>query len=153
MAVFFYGNEVGHCAGDPSMIGSRLKLHHRCEPILVLQRLSHRSIAWADACADEGPVKVLPGIEEFIQVHRLVSAMKIADADVENAGSEVCAIISRFCDRMRQVCKMGELQSLAHGNSLGRERKRHWRTNSAPSITIDCNNVNMPLQGQHQCRD
>jgi hypothetical protein len=100
------------------MVGSGLELHHRSEPILRLQGLSHRPVTGANACADESPIKVFASIEEIIQIHRLVSAMKVADANVKDAGTELHTMIAWRSYGWLQIRELGQVQDPAHDDGF-----------------------------------
>jgi hypothetical protein len=96
------------------MIGSGLKLHHRGEPVLRLEGLSHCPVTGANACADQSPIKVFAGIEQIIQIHCLMRPVEVANADVKNAGSELRAMVARPGYGGLQVREMAQVQGLTH---------------------------------------
>ena len=70
--------------GDASV---RLRLAS-CSTTVVSQScaaelLAHGHVGLAHAGADDRPVAVAPGVEEVVEIDRLMGAMKIADADMD----------------------------------------------------------------------
>ena len=59
------------------------------QPILRLEFLPHVLVGNAHAGPDQGPVAVDPQIEQRVEIDRLVGAMEIADAEMDDAGREV----------------------------------------------------------------
>ena len=49
--------------------------------------LAHVDVGVAHARADERPVVVVAGVEQVVEIDRLMGAVEVADADVEDAGA------------------------------------------------------------------
>lgn len=60
--------------------------------ILAGQGIAHAHIGRHDTHADDAPIQGLALIHQFIEVHRLVSAMESANTEVDNARGDVSAV-------------------------------------------------------------
>ena len=70
-------------------------LDHGGQPILLLELLAAGLLAVEDAGADDRPVVVEPGIEQVVEIDRLMRAVEVADAEMQDAGLERGAIVFR----------------------------------------------------------
>ena len=86
---------VDHGAGNVGSAMVGLLLDHGGEPVLPHQLLPHRLIGRAYAGAHQRPVVPLTQIEQRVEIDGLMGAMKIADAEMHNAGGETGAGIGR----------------------------------------------------------
>ncbi len=59
------------------------------QPVLRLELFPHVDVGLAHAGADDRPIAIDPGIEQVVEIDRLMGAVKVADADMEDAGLEV----------------------------------------------------------------
>ena len=62
----------------------RLLLDDRRQPVLRLKLCAHVDVRLAHARADERPVAIGAGVEEIVEIDRLMGAMKVADADMND---------------------------------------------------------------------
>jgi hypothetical protein len=98
----------------PGDIGAGLEFHHRGKPVLRLERLPHRPVASTDAGTDQSPIEISSGIEEIIEVHGLVGAVKVTNTNMQDASLKLFTGISRLGDAGRQVREISEIQALVH---------------------------------------
>jgi hypothetical protein len=77
----------------------RLLLDDGRQPILATQRLAHQFVGVAHAGSDDRPVEVGAGVEQFVEINRLMGAMEIADADMKDARLELASRVSGRGDR------------------------------------------------------
>ena len=65
----------------------------------------------------------LAGVEEVVEIDRLMRAMKIADADMQDSGAQRVTAVARLGDGGRQGAEARKIQGLAHvGTRLRRGR-------------------------------
>ncbi len=58
---------------------------------------------------------VFAGIEQVVQINRLVGAVEVSDADMQDAGMERLASVLRPGNCRGQIREIGKIQALAHG--------------------------------------
>jgi hypothetical protein len=68
-------------------------LDHGGQPILRHQLLAHGFVGIAHAGADKGPVVTGAGGEQIVQVDGLMSAMEVADAEMDDPGGEGASVV------------------------------------------------------------
>ena len=95
-------DEAGHGARHPGGIRTGLQLHHGGEPVLRLKSAAHGLIARAHAGPEQRPVEMPAPVEQVVEIDRLMGAVKIADADMQDAGAQGIAGVVRPCDRGRK---------------------------------------------------
>ena len=93
-------DEVDHRPGHPDRRRLRLLLDDRRQVILSGELGAHVDVVFAHAGADDRPVVIAPGGEQIVEINRLMRAMEIADADVNDAGAEIGAVIARRGDAL-----------------------------------------------------
>lgn len=108
--------------------------------------MAHCPVTGANACADESPFMIFAGIEQVVQIHRLMGAVEVTDADVENPGPELCTTVIRPGYGRLQVREMVQVQGPAHDLGFSWSRQRcNFINDFPPSINTARNNVNNQL--------
>ena len=94
MAARVAGHQViDHRAGDARLHVPAVLLDHRGQPVLFGQLLAAGLFALEDAGADQRPVMIVSRIEQFVEIDRLMRAMEIADAEMQEAGLQLGAVV------------------------------------------------------------
>ena len=112
---------VDHRADDLRRRAGRVELDQRRQAVLAQELLALRGVVRANAGADDCPVVVEPELEQPVQVPGLVRAVEVAEPDMDDAGGQRGAVISRPRDRLRQVAQRG-VRKANHGHAPGRPR-------------------------------
>ncbi len=81
-----------------TVVARGLLLDDRRQPVLRLELRAHVDVRLAHARADERPVVVGAGVEKVVEIDRLMGAMEVADADVDDSRLEIGAPIFRDRD-------------------------------------------------------
>ena len=81
-------DEIHHRPGDPRRAGVGASSVTVVSQSCPSRAAAHRSVAGAHAGADDSPVAAFAGPEQVVQVHGLVRPVKVADADMEDAGAQ-----------------------------------------------------------------
>ncbi len=98
--------EVDHHAGDVRLPVARILLDHRGQPVLLLQLLAACLLALEHAGADDRPVMSVARVEQIVEIDRLMRAVEIADAEMQDAGLEVVARIFRHGDAVGSFSRL-----------------------------------------------
>ncbi len=114
--------EVGHATGDPGAHMAGILLDHRGQPILFLQLPAACLLAVEHARADDRPIMSEASIEQIVEINGLVRAVKIADAEMHDAGLERRAVVMRAGDIWRQLVEVGEGEFDGHRQVLAVSR-------------------------------
>ena len=102
--------EVDHDAGHARLHVAAVLLDHGGQPVLLLELLAADLLAVEHAGADQRPVMVAAGVEEVVEIDRLMRAMEIADAEMQDAGAQGAALVG------------------GRGHVAGKFAKRCWTT-------------------------
>ncbi len=97
--------EVDHRAGDARRQTLGVQLHDSREPVLRRQRSAAGGVERLDARADDGPVVPGSGREQAVEIDGHMRAVKVADADVQDAGRQVGAGVSGGRNTLRQAAE------------------------------------------------
>ena len=90
--------EIDHDAGDAGLPVAGVLLDDGGQPVLFLELLPSDLLAVEHAGADDRPVMTGAGVEQIVEIDRLVRAMEIADAEMHDAGRQRGAIVFRRSD-------------------------------------------------------
>ena len=85
--------EVDHDAGDARAHVAAVLLDHGGQPVLLLELVAADLLAVEHAGPDDRPVMVVAGVEQIVEIDRLMRAMEIADAEMHDAA------VQRRCGR------------------------------------------------------
>ena len=96
-------DKIDHRTGDADMRRLRLLLDDCRQPVLFLKLLTDRDVRIAHPRPDDRPVVIAPGVEQIVEIDRLMRAVKVADANMNDAGAKVRASIFRRRDACRQA--------------------------------------------------
>ncbi len=108
-------DEVDHRAGDAHRRCVGLLLDHRRQPVLRLELFAHVDVGLAHARADDRPFMVGPGVEKVVEIDRLMGAVKVADADMDDARLEIGPAVVGLAHARRQLREGGRREFDAHG--------------------------------------
>ena len=78
--------KIDHHAGDARLPVPGILLDDGRQPVLLLKLRAARFFAIEYARADDRPVMPFARIEQIVEIDRLVRAMEIADAEMQDAG-------------------------------------------------------------------
>ena len=81
----------------------RVKLDQRRQTILRQQTVPHGRIVGAHPCADDRPILRGAGLHQPVQIPCLMRPVEVAQPDMHDAGTQLCAIIVRSRNRCRQI--------------------------------------------------
>ena len=125
-AIFTDRHKVHHGAADPGGIRFRFEFHDGCQPVLRSESVANSLVVGSHAGADQRPLVVFAGIEEIVEVNRLMRAVKISDADVENTGTKHPPVVGRAANGRVEGGQRSQAERLGHGcTDLARDRLRH----------------------------
>ncbi len=82
-------DEIDHRPGDANRRRVGFLFDDGRQPILLGELLAHDDVVVFHAGADERPIVVAPGAEQVVEIDRLMGAMKVADAEMHDAGAEL----------------------------------------------------------------
>ena len=105
---------VDHRADDACRAVSGVLLDDGGQPVLRGQPVAPGPLALEDAGADDRPVAVHAAVEQRIEIDRLVRAVEIANAEMQDAGRQVGARIDRRSHGVGQVLQGGERKADRH---------------------------------------
>src|SRR5262249_26982293 len=110
---------VDHRADDMGLAARLLLLDDRGQPILPREIAAHRDLFRPEAGADDREVAALPLVEKRVEIGRLVGAMKIADAEMDDPRREIAGAISGDGDGGTEPGQSSRRQGYGHGSFLG----------------------------------
>ena len=117
-------------------------LDHGGQPVLLLELVAADLLALEHAGADDRPVMAVAGIEQVVEIDRLVRAMEIADAEMHDAGASArrdriaarrhWRQLARLSDESLTVMahafrRLRSQSSPAHGEKVRREGRHDLR--------------------------
>ena len=84
---------------------------------MAAERIVNRAVASTRANADDREIVGQSFAHQPVEIDRLVGAVEIANAEMDDAGREFRAVIGRAADALRQLTQVCLVQ-LDHGLSL-----------------------------------
>src|SRR6185437_10301000 len=100
------------------------------------------------------PVMIAAGVEEIVEIDRLVGAVKIADADMNDAGAKVAASIFRSRDACGQARERRRGEFDAHDSNPPIKSNLKTDAFAAPRLSVDSSAVLIePMQVRFARRD
>jgi hypothetical protein len=108
------GDDVDHRRGDAGGGPVVVLLDDGGQEILGLQLVAHGAVGRHHAGADDCPVMRLAGVEQVVEIDRLVGAVEIADAEMHDAGSQALGVIGRHRGRGRSVLQARQRKLHSH---------------------------------------
>ncbi len=91
-----YGYIIDHGSGNPCLRIIGFLFDNCGKPVLRLERVPHGIITATHTSADQRPIVPLTHSEQIVQIDSLVSAMKIADAEMHDARFQTGWIVAGF---------------------------------------------------------
>jgi hypothetical protein len=82
------GDKIDHRGGYAGCAAILLLLNDGCEIILCYKGLAHFFIGRHDTRAGDGPIMIEPHVEQLIEIDCKVGPVKVANANVHDAGLE-----------------------------------------------------------------
>ena len=124
-------------AGDACAMMTGILLDHRRQPVLRGETLAPGLLGRAARRRRRSPSRgPAPGIEQIVEIDRLVGAVEIADAEMHDAGRQVGLPVARRRNRLRKPGKRVHGEFQAHVGYLScRRAKRTGAPISAVAVT------------------
>jgi hypothetical protein len=110
--------EIDHRAGHPRLHVAVVLLDHRGQKILAREFFAPRPLALENPRPDQRPIAVDAGVEQIVEIDRLVRAMEIADAEMQDSGGEVAAAVFWRGDAWGEMGQGGEGEFRGHFTRL-----------------------------------
>ena len=107
-------NEIDHRAGDAGLGRICFLLDDGCQPVLFFELLANVDIGVTNTGADNRPVMIAAGVEQIVEIDRLMRPVKIADANMNDAGAKIGALVFRTRNACRQARKRRRRKFDAH---------------------------------------
>ncbi len=108
------GDDVDHRRGDAGSRPVIVLLDDGGQEILRLQLVAHGPVGRHHAGADDRPVMRLAGVEQVIEIDRLMSAVEVADPEMQDAGGQALGIIGRHGGGGRSVIQARQRKLHSH---------------------------------------